>query len=168
MSSGGGVNKVPLRWHGKVILMPAPYYCYNVTSEAGVWWVGVMPLGAMAGSQRSKKRSAYKHARVRLRGRTCCAPTRTHTHTQTLLSVCVCARPSLTLIRKPTPQGDITIIPLVANITATQVTEISRSNVSQIEMTEKVLRSSSAPAWMNHLACKRERHYCCFCVSIWR
>lgn len=92
MSSGGGVNKVPLRWHGKVILMPAPYYCYNVTSEAGVWWVGVMPLGAMAGSQRSKKRSAYKHARVRLRGRPYVlrADSHAHTHTNTFECVCLC------------------------------------------------------------------------------
>lgn len=25
--------------------MPSPYYCYIVTSETGVWWVGVTPLG---------------------------------------------------------------------------------------------------------------------------
>lgn len=32
-------------WEEKVILMPSPYYCYIVTSETGVWWVGVTPLG---------------------------------------------------------------------------------------------------------------------------
>lgn len=32
-------------WERKVILMPSLYYCYIVTSETGVRWAGVTPLG---------------------------------------------------------------------------------------------------------------------------
>lgn len=64
VSSGGGVNKVPgsrrgdMGREGKVILMPSPYYCYIVTSETAVWWVGVMPLGC---SQAHRGVTAHTH-----------------------------------------------------------------------------------------------------------
>ena len=50
--------------------MPSPYYCYNVTSEAGVWWVGLTPLGrsqAHGGFEAHTHTNTHKH---------------THTHTQ--------------------------------------------------------------------------------------
>lgn len=112
-------------WEGKVILMPSPYYCYIVTTETGVWWVGVTPL------ERSQPHGGVK--------------AHTHTHKQIFIlrftPIVHTHKPSLTHRLKSTPQGAI-VIPLVANVALKQATEISRSAERRIEMRGQVCRSN--------------------------
>ncbi len=102
-------------WERKVILMPSPYYCYIVTSETGVWWVGVTPLGRSQAHGGVKAQThTHKHTQTKIFSLRFMPAVHSHKHTVSLspacvvcvsVCVCVCSNPSLTHRLKPPPQG---------------------------------------------------------------